>query len=111
MSDPTREEALAHFGVKGMHWGTRKSSAGTTHTPMTVRKPSTRGATFKKHAVTAGLVVSYIGVVLASEAATRGVGSIRTSPQADKGKQFAIANPDLMKAKKSRGGVYKVTTL
>lgn len=24
MTPPTREEALAHFGVKGMHWGTRK---------------------------------------------------------------------------------------
>lgn len=25
MTIPTREEALAHFGVKGMHWGVRKS--------------------------------------------------------------------------------------
>ena len=26
MTTPTRDEALAHFGVKGMHWGVRKSS-------------------------------------------------------------------------------------
>lgn len=25
MSEITREEALAHFGVKGMHWGVRKA--------------------------------------------------------------------------------------
>ena len=31
MVAPTRDEALAHFGIKGMHWGTRKapSSAPT----------------------------------------------------------------------------------
>jgi hypothetical protein len=26
VTPPTREEALAHFGVKGMHWGQRKMS-------------------------------------------------------------------------------------
>jgi hypothetical protein len=37
MSEPTYEEALAHFGVKGMRWGHRKKSGGgtvsTTHYP------------------------------------------------------------------------------
>lgn len=27
---PTREEALAHFGVKGMRWGVRKATPGGT---------------------------------------------------------------------------------
>ena len=27
MNEPTREEALAHFGIKGMRWGVRKKSA------------------------------------------------------------------------------------
>lgn len=29
MPDPTREEALAHFGVKGMRWGHRKAAEST----------------------------------------------------------------------------------
>ena len=38
MSEPTYEEALAHFGVQGMRWGHRKKSDGggvvsTTHYP------------------------------------------------------------------------------
>jgi hypothetical protein len=28
MSEMTREQALEHFGVKGMHWGTRKANPG-----------------------------------------------------------------------------------
>ena len=111
MSDPIIEQVLAHHGVKGMKWGVRGAGSSTMRAPTTARKPSTRLATFKKHAVTAGLIASYIGVVLASEAATRGVGSISRDSKTDNGKQFAIANPDLMKAKKTRGGVYKITTL
>jgi len=33
VTDPTREEALAHFGVKGMHWGVRKEK--TVRPPLT----------------------------------------------------------------------------
>lgn len=110
MSNPIIEEVLAHHGVKGMHWGVRKTGGSISRAPAT-KKPSTRLATFKKHAVTAGLIASYVGVVLASEAATRGVGSISKDSKTDKGRQFAISNPDIMKAKKTRGGVYKITTL
>jgi hypothetical protein len=37
--DPTREEALAHFGVRGMHWGVRKdtSSSGPTKKQLAFR--------------------------------------------------------------------------
>lgn len=30
MTIPSREQALAHFGVKGMKWGVRKPTAGGT---------------------------------------------------------------------------------
>lgn len=32
MTQPTREEALAHFGVKGMRWGVRKDRVTTSTT-------------------------------------------------------------------------------
>ena len=54
MTQPTREEALAHFGVKGMRWGVRNASSNTSPS-----EPKKRMSTKKKAAI--GISVLAVG--------------------------------------------------
>lgn len=40
--NPPLEEALAHFGVKGMHWGVRRELTGRTTTSADIKKARQR---------------------------------------------------------------------
>ncbi len=54
MTQPTREEALAHFGVKGMRWGVRNTTSSTSPS-----EPKKRMSTKKKVAI--GVSVLAVG--------------------------------------------------
>ena len=54
MTQPTREEALAHFGVKGMRWGVRNASSNTSPS-----EPKKRMSNKKKAAI--GISILAVG--------------------------------------------------
>lgn len=58
MTQPTREEALAHFGVKGMRWGVRNTPSSTSTKTSTKKRRSTK----KKAAI--GVSVLAVGAVV-----------------------------------------------
>lgn len=52
MSKKSRDEALAHFGVKGMRWGVRNESSTTSNTS------KNRISTKKKVAISLGVLAT-----------------------------------------------------
>ena len=60
MTQPTREEALAHFGVKGMRWGVRKSETSSASS-----EPKKRMSNKKKAAIGVGVLAVGTAVTLA----------------------------------------------
>ena len=88
MTDITREQALAHFGVKGMRWGVRNDKPATSGT-------STKSNPLSKSKGKVGegeeLYVALVGIVLvakASKAAMNTIDSGNAKVILNKGKRF-----------------------
>lgn len=61
---PSLDEAMAHFGVKGMHWGVRKSTDSATGSTGQTKKPMSaerKKAIAKKAAIGAGILILAAG--------------------------------------------------
>jgi len=77
VNQPTRDEALAHFGVRGMRWGVRKASYNadlvpeSSSTPETTSKPTRRPNIVKPVVIFGAAVVATtvigIGAAYASQ--------------------------------------------
>ena len=59
MTDISREQALAHFGVKGMRWGVRNETTRAS------TEPKQRMSTKKKVAISAGVIAIGSAITLA----------------------------------------------
>lgn len=66
MTDISREEALTHFGVKGMRWGVRNQTlpstiSTNTSTKKPISKPHTSFKPTKKQLVIAAAGATFVG--------------------------------------------------
>lgn len=125
---PTREEALAHFGVKGMKWGVRKPTAGGTLDRVAFGK---KGAADIASRVSSGQSVSKARLVNSGRLAIRallaiyaalvvrnavriGANTAVFSKMASRGKDAIpaiMATAGKLKYAPLKGGAYVITTL
>lgn len=101
------EDVLAHFGVKGMHWGQRKARSSSK---ASAAKKQQRRNTYKALAA----VGATIALGLLADHGPQLASKIHEKAEFNRGRDSIPAIMDKaadLKYSKSRGGVYKITTL
>jgi hypothetical protein len=86
---PTREQALAHFGVKGMKWGVRKPTPGGKFDRVVFGK---RGAASIANRTSAGQSATHARLVNAGRAAIRAIAVLYMAALVKRMAQVGVTN-------------------
>lgn len=86
---PTREEALAHFGVKGMRWGVRKATPGGKFDRVVFGK---RGAASIQRRTSQGQSATHARLVNSGRAAIRVIAVLYMAALVKKMAQVGVTN-------------------